>query len=1142
MDIGIIITGMAVLIGAVAGIVQIVDYLEKRRERKMSLQVSASRSRQSNSNRQELPQDLSSHRRDGDFPDVSAFRGRERDLSVLEKWIIADRCRLIGIFGMGGIGKTTFTAKLTEKLEDHFDVVIWRSLLNSPPIEDILGEWIQVLSNQQISSLPEVLERKVSLILDYLQQRRCLIILDNLETVMQEGDESGSFREGYEAYSLLIRRIGETVHQSCLLITSREKPKEFAQMHGENAPVRIVQLMGLETAESREILSDKGLSGSDDAWEELRRHYLGNPLALKLVSETIKGVFDGDIDTFLEEGDIIFGGVRELLKKQFDRLSQMEKVVVYWLAIEREWTSVDSLQENIIPRVSKGEILEGIVALQRRFLVERSGKGLLTLQPVVMEFATNQLIEEVYADIMGDAQDVITQYALIKAQAKDYIRNGQNRIILRPVIDRLVATLKQRELERKLSGVVSNLRSDSPYKPGYTVGNVLNIMVEMKSTLSGYDFSKLSILQAYLQDADLRDTNFAYSDFSKSAFTDTFGGILSAAFSPDGKLLVAGTTSGDIRLWAADGDKHLHTFEDNTNYVRTVAFSSDGKLIASGGDEIRIWDLNSGQCLHVLTGHIEGIRSVSFGPDSNLLASGSMDHTIKLWDLSTNQCISTLHGHEGPVTSVSFAFNGSVLVSGSLDRTLRLWDIITKKCITILEGHSDSVYSCAVSRDGKTLVSGSRDQTVKIWDLNTRKCIRTLEGHTYHVQSVDFSPNDEVVASGGDLSVRVWNVYSGECLQLLQGHVRPVRTVVFHPTAHTLVSGGHDGALKMWDINTGRCLRSIQGYTNPVWSVAFATHGNMLASGTGDSIVRLWDTRSNQGLRELKGHTGWVMTLSFSSDSSVLASGSTDRTIRLWDTTTNHCRMTLRGHESSVKSIDFKPGSEVLASGCEEPIVRLWNTKDGQCLGLLEGHTGSIDVVRFSPHGDLLATASADQTIRLWDINTDHCVKVLKGHNSSVKAIYFSPDGKTLASGGRDQIIRLWDINTGECVKSIRGHTGPIRAITFHPKESIFASGSGDQTVRLWDTNTDDCLKIFQGHTNLIRSIAFSSDGQLLASASDDGTIRLWDVLTGVCLRILIIDRPYERMNITGVTGITEAQKATLKDLGAFEEGDNLIM
>jgi WD40 repeat protein len=75
-----------------------------------------------------------------------------------------------------------------------------------------------------------------------------------------------------------------------------------------------------------------------------------------------------------------------------------------------------------------------------------------------------------------------------------------------------------------------------------------------------------------------------------------------------------------------------------------------------------------------------------------------------------------------------------------------------------------------------------------------------------------------------------------------------------------------------------------------------------------------------------------------------------------------------------------------------------------------------------------------------------------------------------------------------------------------------------------------------RGHEGQIRSVAFTPDNQNLASASNDGTIKLWDLKTGTCIRTLRSDRPYERMNITGVSGLTEAQKATLKALGAIEK------
>ncbi len=140
-----------------------------------------------------------------------------------------------------------------------------------------------------------------------------------------------------------------------------------------------------------------------------------------------------------------------------------------------------------------------------------------------------------------------------------------------------------------------------------------------------------------------------------------------------------------------------------------------------------------------------------------------------------------------------------------------------------------------------------------------------------------------------------------------------------------------------------------------------------------------------------------------------------------------------------------------------------------------------------------------------------------------------------LASGSEDRTVKLWDASTGLCLKNLQGHTNWILSVAFSPNGNILATGSEDQTVKLWDVSTGQCLRTLQGHTGWVCSVAFDSQGTLLASSSADETIKLWDVTTGECLKTLLSSRPYEGMNITGTTGLTEATIVSLKALGAVE-------
>ncbi|MBN4005082.1 NB-ARC domain-containing protein [Nostoc sp. LPT] len=1073
----------------------------------------------------------------GEAPGVCVFYGRVAELSQLTQWLIEDNCQLVAILGMGGIGKTALSVKLAKEVQENFEYLIWRSLRNAPPVAEMLANLIGFLSDQQETDLPESVDGRVTLLINYLRERRCLVVLDNTETILQEGDRAGQYRQEYEDYGQLLRRVGEEPHQSCLVLTSREKPKEFAPLEGEASPVRTLSLVGLGETEGQEVLQDKGLFGSQEEWAKLVEKYSGNPLALKLVSEPIRELFDGDIAAFLAEGEIIFGDTRNLLDQQFQRLSEIEKEIIYWLAIKRELVSLDELLNDIVRTLPKREVMEALESLRRRSLIEQR-TALFTLQSVVMEYMTDQLIEQICHEITTCNIRLFISHALMEATAKDYIRNTQITLIIKPIIDRLSTIFRYaRNIEHHLYQILLSLRQ-IPQTAGYAGGNLLNILCQLQIDFSGYDFSNLTIWQAYLQSVNLHRVNFTNADLAKSVFSETLISVSSVAFSPNGKLLATGDADGKTYLWQVDDGKLLFTCIGHSSWVKSVAFSPDGQTLASGSDDqtVKLWDVRDGKCLKTLNGHSNWVRSVAFSPDGQTLASGSEDQTVKLWNVHTGKCLITLQGNTNRIMSVAFSPDGQTLASGSEKQTVKLWNVRNGKCLKILQGHSSWVRSVAFSPNGEILATGSDDQTVKLWDLRDGKCLKTLQGHTNRVWSVAFSPDGQTLASGGDdQSVKLWDLRDGKSLKTFQGHTNRVRSVAFSPDGQTLASGSENQTVKLWNVQDGKSLTTLQGHSNRVRSVAFSPDGQILASGSEKQTVKLSDVRNDKFLKILEGHNSWVRSIAFSPDGEILASGSEKQTIKLWDVHTGQCLKKLQEHTNRIRSVAFSPNGQILASGSDDQTVKLWDVYTGRCLQTLKGHTSWVRSVAFSPDGQTLASGSENQRVRLWNIYTGECLHILEGHSNRIRSVTFGPDGQTLASGSDDQTVKLWDVYMGKCLTTLQEHTNRVWSVAFSPDGQILASASEDQTIKLWDVYNGRCLKTLQG-ANWVKSVAFSADGQTLISGSQNETIKLWDVLTGECLRTLRSPRPYEKMNITGVTGLTTAQLVTLKALGAVED------
>jgi WD40 repeat protein/tRNA A-37 threonylcarbamoyl transferase component Bud32 len=593
----------------------------------------------------------------------------------------------------------------------------------------------------------------------------------------------------------------------------------------------------------------------------------------------------------------------------------------------------------------------------------------------------------------------------------------------------------------------------------------------------------------------------------------------------------------DLRGWEwryLDRLCHMEvaTLRGHEDGVMTVAYSPDGKLLASGSRDrtIKLWDATTGQELRPLRGHRFAHKIwVAFSPNGKQLVSVGTPSQgdngpaeLKVWDVTTGKEIDNLsYKSEERIGPAVFSPDGRYLAFpvGNTNRAgvVRIWDAQTGHEVHTLREPATRVISCAFSPDGQQLAAATVTPPsggwIKVWNVHTGEVRKNLPQQVTSSSVLTYSPDGRQLACSYEMAVRIWNLEKEREVCTLHGH-SVVNGAVFSPDGGTVATASMDGTARLWNPTSGMEIRTLRGGIGALPGLAFSPDGRRLATASFDGrVVTIWDPEIGQDSLTLRGHTGWADCVAISPDGQRLASGSAkfaypgnqDRTARIWDRSTGQLLLTLRGHAAGVRDVAFSPDGKLLATASSDQTVRLWDAASGQTVRILRGFQGTVSSVAFSPNGQLLAANSWSKNpegksgweVKLLVASSGQEVLVFPTHEHGVNTAAFSPDGRHLVTASNDKTAKVWDVRTGQEVCTCRGHTMPVFQAKFSPDGRWIATAGDDGTAKLWEAATGRELRNLSGHDREVLAVAFSHDGRRLATAGYDQTVKLWDTATG---------------------------------------------
>ncbi len=410
--------------------------------------------------------------------------------------------------------------------------------------------------------------------------------------------------------------------------------------------------------------------------------------------------------------------------------------------------------------------------------------------------------------------------------------------------------------------------------------------------------------------------------------------------------------------------------------------------------------------------------------------------------------------------------------------------------------HLDLVQSLTFSPNGLLLASGGY-RVVKLWqrpDYNSPAETYTGGFQSFSTVAVS-SDGQRVAAAGKDQVIRIWDRKQGRLIKTLVGHQNSVTKIFFTADNHGLISSGNDGSIHQWDLKSGAITGTI---TTPagIHDMTLNHAKTLLATANADQVIRTWNLPSMApSARVLAVHEGTPGVLASSSDGRWVAVGGSDNLIHLIDTNSGSVLHSFSGHSGSIRHLSFSNDPLLLASTSDDHTIRVWNLPDGKVKMAYSGNQSTPVSATISSDGKYLVSGHENGSLKKWHLEVASPVSFSGDNGAGAHRITVSPDGKWYATSGSRRgvpAINLWDSATQSLIRSFIGHAGEITSIAFSSNGKRIISGSSDRTARIWDSENGRSLRTIPEQPAAITAVALNQDGTLAVTGSLSHEIRIW--------------------------------------------------